>query len=335
MKKKPVNRISTFLLIALAIATVSSCKDIIAEDITGNMPVLILPQSNDTVQSNPVHFKWEAIAGATRYRLQIVRPNFGNITDFVIDSMITATDFYMALDSNEYELKLTAMNAGYSSATLGPVHFWVGISPSSGGGSAVVLQTPAEQAYLGETFLEDRAFDWNDISNAHFEFSIRKGSSWENFTEIVHTSPSLSSSNYILPGSVNLPQGKYLWGVKSYVNSVESPSTVRTFYIDTIRPAQATLSNPFDNSFENAGPIMFSWTVTAAGNNQAPVSSVLEIATDNAFTNLLNLSGTGEVDANTSTVSLVSGLYYWRVRNIDAAGNEAGYSTPRQLTVTL
>jgi len=335
MKKKRFQHLSIVVLTVLTLVAISSCKDIIAEDLTGKTPVLILPQSNDTVQTNPVHFKWDAVEGATRYRLQIVRPNFGNITDFVLDSMVTATDFYMALDSNEYELKLTAMNAGYSSVTLGPIHFWVGISPSSGGGSAVVLQTPAEQAYLGETFLEDRTFDWNNVANATFEFSIRKGSSWENYTEIVHTSPSLGSSNYTLPGAVSLQQGKYMWGVKSYVNSVESPTAIRTFYIDTVRPAQAVLSNPFDNGFASSGPIVFSWSVSAAGNNQAPVSSILEIATENTFSSPLNLSGTGNISGSSSTVNLVSGTYFWRVRNVDAAGNEASYSTPRQLNVTL
>ena len=69
------------VLIIMFIASIvlSSCEEIIAEDITGTVPVLILPQENDTVQLNPVHFKWQEIEGAEYYHLMVVSPDFAGI----------------------------------------------------------------------------------------------------------------------------------------------------------------------------------------------------------------------------------------------------------------
>ena len=102
------------LLFGIAISAVS-CEKIIAEDITAETPVLILPAENDTVSQNPVHFKWQELEGASKYHLEVVSPSFAAISQFALDSVVTGTDFYFNLDSNEYELKLTALNGGYES----------------------------------------------------------------------------------------------------------------------------------------------------------------------------------------------------------------------------
>ena len=76
---------------------------------------------------NPVHFKWEEMEGASIYRLEIVSPSFASINQFLLDSLVVGTDFYLDLDSNEYELRLTAQNGVYESQILAPVKFWVGV----------------------------------------------------------------------------------------------------------------------------------------------------------------------------------------------------------------
>ena len=90
------------LLLGLGIFAVS-CEKIIAEDITAETPVLVLPSVNDTVNQNPVHFKWEEIEGASKYHLEVVSPCFSAISQFPLDTIVTGTDFFFGLDSSQYE----------------------------------------------------------------------------------------------------------------------------------------------------------------------------------------------------------------------------------------
>ena len=53
-----------FAAVLSFMALFSSCKEIIAKNISSDVPVLIVPSVNDTVQFNPVQFKWEEVDGA-------------------------------------------------------------------------------------------------------------------------------------------------------------------------------------------------------------------------------------------------------------------------------
>jgi hypothetical protein len=169
------------------------CEEVIAKKISSETPVLIVPSVNDTVQFNPVQFKWEKMDGATEYRLQVVTPGFSNISYFTLDTIVTGTEFYAALDSAQYELKLTALNAGYESQTLGPIPFWVGIQPSGGSGTSVVLSTPLSGEYKQDGY--SGPFSWNALTMAtSYEFSLRQGSSFATGTP-VHFQNGISTTN--------------------------------------------------------------------------------------------------------------------------------------------
>lgn len=310
----------------VVLLSLQSCKEIIATDISETVPVILLPQVNDTVQNNPVHFKWEEVEGATKYHLQIVSPSFNNIEEYAIDSIVSGTSIYISLDSNEYELMLTAMNEGYTSHTLGPIKFWVGVQPSSSSG-VVVLSSPAQDAYFNESFTG--AFSWQVLEGAApYEFSIRKGASYQSGTEI-ETQPGIVTSSYTLSSSLN--EGEYHWGVKGYFqNGTETAVSTRRFYIDTINPVVPTLVSPTGS--EEAGDITFTWTnATDPGNIHSPVRSYLEVADDVNFTIGVE---TTNVATTTGTLNISGiGTHYWRVRNKDEAGNMSSYSTVGQFTV--
>lgn len=305
-----------FPLIAIALLAVS-CEKIIAEDITAETPVLILPSENDTVNQNPVHFKWEEMEGASKYHLEVVSPSFASISQFVLDSVITDTDFYFPLDSNEYELRLTALNGGYESQILGPCKFWVGVQPSGGSGNNVVLTSPADQVYVNDLF--NNVFTWVPIPTAsNYEFSLRQGS---DFTSGAILDPQNNISQPTYTSSVTLTEGEYSWGVKAYFGSVEGPYTVHQFYVDTTDPNEAILSSPSDFSSISPGTISFIWSNgTDPGTVNAPVTSVLEISTDLAFSSPTSY----DIQGNTTDIDFTtSGTYYWRVTNTDEAGNSA------------
>jgi hypothetical protein len=314
------------LLFFMAISTVLfSCEKIVATDITGKTPVLLLPQQDDTLQNNLVHFKWEEVEGAEKYHLVVVSPNFSNPSAYALDTIIYGTDFYYSLDSNQYELKFYGISATYHSDTIGPRQFWVG-THSSTSGNLVVLSSPDDLGYVNAI---NPQFQWDALPDASsYEISIRSGSDFETGS-ILDAQNNISTTVYTSPWSFT--EGTYSWGVKGFINGSETVYSTRVLSVDLTNPNQATLSSPGDASLIPAGTITFSWANgTDPGTVHALVNSYIEIADDNTFTNILESQ---TIVGNSVSVNLTSGTYYWRVTNTDDAGNSAPVSSSFQLTV--
>ena len=317
----------TIIYIILASLLFVSCEKIVAEDISNDLPIVILPTQNDTVQTNPVHFKWEEMEGATKYHLQVVSPSFTSINEYSIDSIIEGTNFFISLDSNEYEMKLTALNAGYESLTTTPIKFWVGVQPSSSSGN-VVLSTPDDMEYVNGTF--DGQFSWNSLTSAtSYEFSLRQGTNFSTGT-VLDAQNGISTLIYS-SGSL-FTEGVYSWGVKAYLNGgTETIYSTRKLYVDLTDPNTAVLSAPADFSLQNQGVITFTWSNgTDPGTVHAPVNSLIQIATDTGFTNVVQSQS---VQLNTVDITLGTGTYYWRVTNTDDAGNTTPSTSTFQFSV--
>lgn len=314
-----------FLIFSAIAIVLVSCEKIIAEDITGQTPVVIIPISNDTVQTNPVHFKWNEMEGATKYHLMVVSPSFSAINTYVLDTMVAGTNFYYSLDSNEYEMKLAGVNAGYVSDTTCPIKFWVGVQPSSGGGS-VNLVSPADGAYENGSF--NNQFSWDPLTGAtSFEISIRSGSDFSTGTEVDGLN-NIATTVYTSPAV--LTEGEYQWGVKAFIGSTETLYSIYTLFIDETAPNDAALSSPADLSTVSQGNVDFSWSNgTDPGTIHAPVNSFIEVATDNGF---LNIVQSDIVQGTNISYNLASGTYYWKVTNFDDAGNYAGTSVTNQFS---
>lgn len=314
------------ILVGLSIFAVS-CEKIVAEDITEETPILILPAVNDTVNQNPVHFKWEELEGASKYHLEVVSPSFASISSFPLDTIVTGTNFFYDLDSNEYELRLTALNGGYESLTLGPVKFWVGVQPSGGTGSSVVLNSPSDGVYVNDQF--SNTYQWIATQGAtSYEFSLRQGSNFGTGL-ILDAQNNISTTSF--QSSYTLSEGEYSWGVKAYFGTTESPFTVYTLYVDETDPNEAVLISPSNTASIQQGTINFLWgNGIDPGTVNSPVTSILEVTTDASFT---VIDHTVSIVGSTSDVNLTAGNYYWRVRNVDEAGNTAIVSLTNELTV--
>lgn len=320
-------RIQHLLYFMILIAGITACEKIIAKDITGKKPVLIIPASNDTIAVNPVQFKWQEMDGASKYHLMVVSPTFSSISSYVLDTTVTGTEFFYSLDSNQYELKLAGVNGGYVSDTLGPIKFWVGVQPSSSSGN-VVLTSPVDTSYVNSSF--NQQFQWDSYTDAtSYEISIRDGSTFSTGT-ILDAQNNIATTIYT--SGITFYEGVYTWGVKAYLTGGgETVFTTNTLNVDLTNPNQSTLVSPSDFSFLTQGLITFTWSNgTDPGTIHAPVYSLLEIATDAAFTTIVS---SATIQGNTTDVNLSTGTYYWRVSNTDDAGNSAASSSVYQLTV--
>jgi hypothetical protein len=318
--------------VIISLFSLASCKEIIAPNISNNTPILILPQVEDTILSNPVHFKWEEMEGATKYHLQIVSSSFSDITDYVLDTIIIGTEISLSLDSAQFELKLTGLNAGYQSKSIGPIRFWVTGPPSTVSSILVPLISPSNSSYLNNSF--NGNFTWGAISGGtNYQFKLVKGNSLVDGIEIYSTPPSNSFETTVPAIGLPLSPGQYFWGVKAYIGSTEQLYSTSTFYVDTIVPNQPILSLPSNLDFVNAGSILFSWNFNQTNEPFAsPVTSILEVSSDVNFSpGSLVFTSSGTEFSH--SFEMVSGIYYWRVRNIDGAGNISLISEQRTLTI--
>lgn len=316
-------------LIYLIIFSLSiwGCEKIVAEDITQKTPVVIVPTVNDTINQNPVYFKWEEMEGATKYHLEVVSPSFANISQFALDTVVSDIDFSFSLDSNQYEMRLTASNGAYNSYTSNNLKFWVGVQPTQS--SSVTLVSPLDGVYFNSSF--GNQFSWNSLANASsYDIQIRSGSSFEFGTYFGGTN-GIGTTNYVETNTFS--EGEYHWGVMAYLNSGSQTNfSTRVFYIDDTAPNQASLTTPVDQTFISAGVISFSWSNGSdPGVINAPVNSTIEISSDTNFTNIVQ---TETVQSETTDITIsTSGIYYWRITNVDDAGNSAIASNVYQFTV--
>ena len=318
--------IHLFGILLLGAITLSSCKDIVAKNLSGETPEMITPTLNDTIAKSPVTFTWNEVKGATKYHLQIAMPSFANMTSYVLDTMVTKTTFAFALDSNQYEYKLTAINAGYTSTVLGPIRFWVGKSSVKTGSSTLVLTTPTNNAFVNKTF--DGRFVWQAVTHAdNYEFELRKGGTFTTGTRIYTMEPGNTLDKTLPSNLLPLTPGEYTWRVLVNSGSTYLTQNSGKFSVDTLAPNQATLLTPTNNSTVTlSDSTSFTWNNgTQNAQYQSAISSQIEIATDVNFNTIVSTYYVTEGQSKKIKLgSLITGqTYYWRVKNKDAAGNSA------------
>lgn len=321
------------LLFVLASLSLFSCKDFIEKNISKETPVLILPAHNDTIGANPVHIKWEKLEGATKYHIEIVSPSFSGIQSFPLDSTVAGTNFFFSLDSAQYEIRITAVNAGYRSYSSEIKRFWVGTSQGSTNGG-VTLGAPAQGAYFNEGF--PGSFSWSTqglgaVSSCTFELHET-----EQFSgTLLDIADQLTSSGVTSLNGTELSEGVYSWGVKAYLfGNGETNYSKRVFYIDKTPPGQGTPSFPANNGTATSGSVTFSWTLPEdEGEIQSPVGGKVELST---FQNFATIYKSGTSNGTSVTIqNVASGTYYWRVILKDEAGNQGPVPTTVYHTVTV
>ncbi|WP_124981837.1 hypothetical protein [Nonlabens xiamenensis] len=103
------------ILWALLIFT--SCEDIINEDNLNNNQIILVAPANDTnLSPGVVQFDWQALEGASSYRIQIARPDFINPEQIVWDEIVqdsTGTNSAVNLEEGSYEWRVRGQNSVY------------------------------------------------------------------------------------------------------------------------------------------------------------------------------------------------------------------------------
>ncbi|AWM15193.1 hypothetical protein DI487_15895 [Flavobacterium sediminis] len=308
----------------LGLLSFISCDDILEEDISNDIVQTTYPSEGDVIESNVVTFQWNELDGADDYRVQI----YDLYQIKVYDTLVSAVNVSLPMAEGGYQWRVRGENSAYESTYSFPVYFEVNESFDLTD-QQVILSSPVTNFVTNSTTF---TLAWDELPVAdYYKLEIVNNSTGGT---IVYQQDNITTTSVTLNNTIISQDGSYTWKVKA-INSISETSTYtsRTFSIDTVNPNQPQNSLPANSSTQTVNQtISFSWTIPAdSGTIQSAISYVIEIASDSAFTNILqssNVSGTTFSQSFTST-----GDYYWRVTAKDAAGNTGTPSSYFTFTV--
>lgn len=324
-------QISFGLAILLVGLLFQSCNAIFEKDITDETPELFLPNDNDTIYSNKVHFKWVEMDGASFYNLQIVKPSFENITEFVLDSNINDEEFYQILEPGDYQFRLRGENGAHKSAYAGPYTIYMD-SVLDLSAQFVSLVSPADGIYINGT--SDIGLSWQNLFSADsYDYVLKIGSDFSSGS-ILNQELALNALTYNVLASSFDVEGTYFWGIRGSNITGSSPYSSRSINVDLTLPNDPELLSPAHEviiPLEDAA--ILKWTTGAdPGIINSPVTCTVEISTTETFIDFVEITGISSDSLEYTFPS--TGNYWWRVKAEDEAGNVSEYySYERQITI--
>ncbi|MFL5763634.1 MAG: hypothetical protein ACJ77K_06800 [Bacteroidia bacterium] len=300
-----------FICVVVVSTLFWGCRDLIEKNLSKEHVFIVAPANNTVSAFYSQQFIWEEVEGADHYQLQIVKPDFASIQQYVLDTSIVTTKFSYTLLPGTYQWRVKALNG--SSETEFSMNNLVIDSALDLSGQPTVLISPADN-YSSNSFTQ--SFSWQPMPNAtNYLFQVL-----ESGTVIRTESTTAHSTTYTF--SV---EGNYQWRVFAQNATSGSACTLRTISIDNTAPGVPVLTAPLANDTAS-NPVALSWT--------SDVSSVADSVYIYADTNLTVLTIAELVTTQSySFTGAVGADYFWRVRSKDAAGNWGPFSLRRKFIV--
>jgi len=303
------------------------CDDVLEDDITDNNITVTAPLNDDTVVSNAVTFQWNANSGSNDYRIQV--NDASNV--MVLDSLVPTNSFTYPLSPGMYSWRVRGENFAYQTAYTFPVPFTMEASEVMTN-QTVILNSPSDNFYTNTT--SGQLVTWGGIPTADtYTFELDRDVSGSVST--INQTPGITATSYNISSADMTTDAIYIWKIKALnvSTTTETVYSTRNILLDTQIPNLATLSTPVSDATESqSASVVFVWnTAVDTGVVQSPVTSVLELASDITFTNIIQ-TYTVATNSQSHTFS-ATGDYYWRVKNTDEAGNSSIYTTSWKVTI--
>lgn len=285
----------------MSIITMISCSEILIEkDISDKTVTLVAPVNNAQFFSTGITFTWDEVQDATKYTLQIARPNFASPLQIVLDTTITSTSFTQQLPIGNYEWRVKARNDSYS--TVFTSRLVSIVSNDDFQSNTVQLISPSNNLI---TNIASQSLTWQSVIGAtQYQLQVYDNS---NTLVLDQTTPN-TTYNY------TFPEGTYQWKVRANNGSETTLYSSRSALIDLTAPNTPTLISPI-NAGSSTTSVTFEW-------NRTPIlgsteRDIVYIYTNSSQTNLYSQSQV----SSPYTVTLPAGTYYWKVIASDTAGN--------------
>ena len=291
-----------------------SCEEILLEtDISDEEVQLVAPANNTIFSSTGVSFTWEALADATKYRLQIAKPNFESPTQIVLDTVVSKTSFNQQLSIGTYEWRVKALNSAYE--TKYSSRFFSIASNDDFQNNIVVLNTPNTNLV---TKIALQKLSWQSIIGAtQYQLQVYDNSNTIKLDE------TLTATTY----DYTFPEGNYSWRVRATNGEKQTLYSSRNILVDKTAPNTAALVSPTNASSTSNTSINFQWSRTAIAGSTEKDS--IYIYTNNTLTALKQKAEA----VSPYSATLTAGTYYWVVQAFDAAGNTSAKSSTFSFTI--
>lgn len=303
------------LVINLLIVVVyfSSCSDIIEKNLENEKVELLAPGNGLVTTITSFQFIWNEVDGALEYSIQIAVPDFIQVEQILLDSVVTNKKINYSLSPGSYEWRVKAIN-GSSETDYSTFILHIDSTANLSGMPLVLISPPN----LGVTGSPEIEFRWEAISIAEgYRLEVTNNGG---LNEVILDQTYPSSINV-----VELPEGIFNWKAHAFnaTPSVSNWSESRTLTVDLTPPSTPLLTYPSVSdslSFNSSFTYMYQSGIDA-----------LTSTYDSLFvsSNLLFISPIRQVkieDGQQFTDSLGIGTYFWKVKTIDEAGN--GTSSP-------
>ena len=184
---------------------------------------LNFPQSEQRLSNLNVFFQWEAAPLAENYQLQIVRPNFDAIEEYILDSIVEQNNFQTSLEDNQqYSWRVrglsTTASTAFSSSTFSIA------TQSDLTNQQLLFLAPANNSVLSTTNVN---FNWEALTDVDYYHIQIATPSFNNALQILvdqqTTSPNITAS---LSSSAT-----YEWRVRAHNSHSSTNYTSANFTI--------------------------------------------------------------------------------------------------------
>jgi len=298
-------------------------KDFVVSDITNKTIAINGPSNNVETTANLITFWWDALDGAEKYTLQVVKPDFAHMAQLVLDTSIATNKFKLSLQPGSYQWRIKATNAGYSTAFQ---TFNLKIDTTNNLGQQLVnLLNPINNFTTASRVI---TFQWSPVISAvKYELQINGGA-------VKDTSITGTSLTCTLSAAANATAA-YTWNVKA-INDISqtlynpSPFIV---VIDLKGPNTPGLTFP-----ANAASVVDSLSLKWTRNSSDVAYDSVYVAGDSLFSSVLNQQVSTQNSLRISSLGLspspANTYYWWKVRSFDAVGNPSAYSLKLKFRLT-
>lgn len=305
------------------LAGFTGCDDLIEPDISRQRVVLLTPTDSSRTTTVVQTFRWEAVAQARSYHIQVASPSFASPTRAFHDSTVTRTFFTTTLVPGTYQWRVQAVNGSYETGFSS--RGFVLDTTSSLTGQALQLGQPATGYVTNQLVV---TFSWTALPMAQ-RYQLR-----------VTPNPRAGGSaaldtlvGNVTAVSLRLPRTSrtYQWQITALNARSSATSAARTVEVDVTPPGPPALVSPTASASFLALPITLSWNRAAADVVRDSVF-FYEPNQTSLYSSFPRLSTGTTLTLNSPTVSLTTGTYYWSARSVDRAGN-VGPAAPKRALI--
>jgi hypothetical protein len=302
MKNKPVLQIVVSIMILI-----TSCDDFIEKDLTNRHITVLTPADNSISSTYTQLFMWDDLEGASEYHIQIVKPSFSVIQQFIADTTVHYNQFAITLQPGHYQWRIKGENG--SSSTSYQTYTFTIDSTNDLSNQTVHLLSPANNGYVNDL---QQTFSWDALPSATNYIFQAFTSSNSPIAASLQSTPN-NFVNYSFPS-----QGTYKWKVYAQNATSSTIASEATVIIDTITPATPIQISPLNDTNLVVDPVQLKWN-----SSYGATSYRLQVSTNPTSFTETDTVLTGTI-YNFSTAA--GTIYYWRVKAIHNQVSESAYT---------